>query len=422
MFSALQSLFDNASLAPHGICLLWRPELIWLHVASDTIIAISYFSIPFVLALFVTKRSDVEFGWVFWAFAIFILACGTTHVFGIWTLFYPDYGLEGLVKAITAVASLSTAIGLLPLLPKALAIPSPSQLRHANEALQAQIAEREAAVAALEREQDVRERAEEMLRQSRKMDAVGQLTAGIAHDFNNLLTVIIGGLERAKRRGGDNAELTRALDLSHEGARRAALLTKRLLAFGRQQALSPRVINAHEPLDAAIDTLQRTLGERVRVVANLAREPWNVMADVPELQAAVLNLGLNARDAMPKGGNIVVSTRNVPRGDLLLGRTDLAPAGYFEISVSDNGTGMASEVVERAFDPFFTTKPVGKGSGLGLSQVYGFARQSGGTAIIESEAGVGTTVRILLPRAAAAPQRKGGERASPGGALSSQPI
>ena len=422
MLNALQSLFDNASLAPHGICLLWRPELIWLHVVSDTIIAISYFSIPFVLALFVTKRSDVAFGWVFWAFAVFILACGTTHVLGIWTLFYPDYGLEGLVKAITAAASLFTAIGLLPLLPKALAIPSPSQLRHANEALQAQIAEREAVVAALEREQDERERAEEMLRQSRKMDAVGQLTAGIAHDFNNLLTVIIGGLERARRCGGDNAELARALDLSREGARRAALLTKRLLAFGRQQALAPRAINAHEPLDASIDTLQRTLGARIRVVANLAREPWNVMVDVPELQAAVLNLGLNARDAMPQGGNIVVSTRNVPPGDLLLGKTDLAPAEYFEISVSDNGTGMPRDVVERAFDPFFTTKPVGEGSGLGLSQVYGFARQSGGTAVIESEAGSGTSVRILLPRAAPAAQPQAGEQETPGPLSSPQPI
>jgi signal transduction histidine kinase len=421
MLSAMQSLFDNASLSPHGICLLWRPELIWLHIVADSIIAISYFSIPFVLALFVTKRSDLEFGWVFWAFAIFILACGTTHVFGIWTLFYPDYALEGLVKAITAAASLFTAIGLLPLLPKALAIPSPAQLRHANEALQAQISEREAAVAALEREQEERAKAEGMLRQSQKMDAIGQLTAGIAHDFNNLLTVVAGGLERARRRAGDNAEVLRALDLAQEGARRAALLTKRLLAFGRQQALAPKVMNAHEPIDAAIDTLQRTLGERIRVVANLAREPWNVEVDAQELHTALLNLGLNARDAMPKGGNIVVSTRNAPSGDLVAAKTDLLSAEYFEISVSDNGTGMRPEVAARAFDPFFTTKPVGEGSGLGLSQVYGFARQSGGIALVESESGSGTTVRILLPRAQPATQPST-RRAAPGGAISPQPI
>jgi signal transduction histidine kinase len=400
MFGSLQALFDNANLAPHGICLLWRPELIWLHVGSDALIAIAYFSIPFVLALFVTKRTDVEFGWVFWAFAIFILACGTTHIFGIWTLFCPDYALEGVVKAITAVASLATAIGLLPLLPKALSIPSPSQLRHANDALQLQIREREAAVTALQDEQEERGRTEDKLRQLQKTEAIGLLTAGIAHDFNNLLTVITGGLERAKRFAGEGPELHRALEMAQAGTGRAALLTKRLLAFGRLQPLAPKVINAQEHLDLTVDTLQRTLGERARMVANLVPEPWSIMVDPHELQSAIVNLCLNSRDAMPGGGNIVVSTRNVPKGDQLIANSDLPPGDYFEISVSDNGQGMATDVVGRAFDPFFTTKPVGQGSGLGLSQVHGFARQSGGTATIESVLGTGTTVRIFLPRAA----------------------
>ena len=343
-------------------------------------------------------------------------------MFGIWTLFYPDYALVGLVKAVTAAASLITAIGMLPLLPKAPSpIPSPAQLHAANAALQAQISEREAAVAALEREQEERAKAEDMLRQAQKMEAVGQLTAGIAHDFNNLLTVVAGGIERARRRAGENAEVQRALDLAQEGAKRAALLTKRLLAFGRQQALAPKVINAQEPIDAAIDTLQRTLDPRIRIVANLAREPWHVEVDAQELHTALLNLGLNSRDAMRNGGNIVVSARNVPSGDLVAERTDLPHAEYFEISVSDNGTGMGPDVAARAFDPFFTTKPVGEGSGLGLSQVYGFARQSGGTAVIESEAGSGTTVRILLPRARLAPEASGG-RETPGGAVSPQPV
>jgi signal transduction histidine kinase len=135
------------------------------------------------------------------------------------------------------------------------------------------------------------------------------------------------------------------------------------------------------------------------MVANLVPEPWNVMVDPHELQSAIVNLCLNARDAMPDGGNIVVSTRNVPKGDRLIASTDLPPGDYFEISVSDNGQGMATDVVGRAFDPFFTTKPVGQGSGLGLSQVHGFARQSGGTATIESVPATGTTVRIFLPRA-----------------------
>ena len=423
MLGNLQALFDGADLAPHGVCLLWRPELVYLHVISDALIAIAYFSIPFVLALFVTKRSDVEFGWVFWAFAIFILACGTTHVFGIWTLFYPDYGLEGIVKALTAAASIGTAIGLLPLLPKALAIPSPSQLRQTNDALQAQIREREAAVGALQKEQEERVRTEDKLRQLQKMEAIGQLTAGIAHDFNNLLTVVTGGLERAKRLAGDNPEARRAIELAQTGAGRAAVLTKRLLAFGRQQPLAPKVINVQEPLDLTIDTLQRTLGERVRMVANLTRESWSVMADQQELQSAVVNLCLNARDAMPAGGNIVISTRNVPRGDQLIANSDLVPGDYFEISVSDNGEGMTEEVVARAFDPFFTTKPVGQGSGLGLSQVYGFARQSGGTATIESTLGVGTAVRILLPRAETGTQREGDLAQPPAaGFPMSQPI
>jgi signal transduction histidine kinase len=135
------------------------------------------------------------------------------------------------------------------------------------------------------------------------------------------------------------------------------------------------------------------------MVANLAPAPWNVMVDPHELQSAIVNLCLNSRDAMPDGGNIVVSTRNVPKGDRLIANTDLPPGDYFEIAVSDNGQGMAADVVARAFDPFFTTKPVGQGSGLGLSQVHGFARQSGGTATIESALGFGTTVRVFLPRA-----------------------
>jgi len=421
MLSNLQSLFDSANLAPHGICLLWRPELIYLHVISDALIAIAYFSIPFVLALFVTKRSDVAFGWVFWAFAIFILACGTTHVLGIWTLFYPDYGLEGLVKALTAIASVATAIGLLPLLPKALAIPSPAQLRQTNDALQAQIREREAAVAALQTEQEERARTEDKLRQLQKMEAIGQLTAGIAHDFNNLLTVVTGGLERAKRLAADNADMCRAIELAQTGASRAAVLTKRLLAFGRQQPLAPKVMNAQEPIETTIDTLQRTLGERVRMVANMLSQPWNVEVDAQELQSAIVNLCLNARDAMPDGGNIVISTRNAPTGDALTRNTDLAPGDYFEISVSDTGQGMPAAIVERAFDPFFTTKPVGQGSGLGLSQVYGFAHQSGGTAVIESTPGAGTTVRILLPRANAETSREAAASRHPAAIPLTQP-
>ena len=169
--------FSSADLAPHGLCLLWRPELIWLHVVSDTIIALSYFSIPIVLSVFVSKRPDFGFGWVLWAFAVFITACGSTHVFGIWTLWFPDYAAEGAVKAITALASVATAIGLWPLLPKVLALPSPEQLKVANAALKAEIAQREAALRALEQEKSERIRAQEKLNALEQHRQVERLVA-----------------------------------------------------------------------------------------------------------------------------------------------------------------------------------------------------------------------------------------------------
>ena len=399
--SFLQSLLNIENLAPHGVCLLWRPELIWLHMVSDGIIALAYYSIPVVIAVFVWRRPDVGFGWVFWAFAIFILACGTTHVFGMWTLWFPDYVADGAVKALTALASIATAIGLWPLLPQALALPSPSQLRQANDALQVQIRERDAALAALEREKEERLKTEALLRQAQKMEAIGQLTAGIAHDFNNLMTVVIGNVERAKRLlpASEQAQLAKALQGVQTGAERAAVLTHRLLAFGRRQPLSARTIDVNERLAHAADTLRRTLGERIRVKLDLGLDLWSTTIDDDALENAVLNLAVNARDAMPAGGELVLASRNVPAGEA---SAHFGPAAgdHIEIAVSDTGTGMSEEVVAHAFEPFFTTKPVGEGSGLGLSQVYGFAVQSGGTAVIDRRPGGGTTVRILLPRAA----------------------
>jgi signal transduction histidine kinase/CheY-like chemotaxis protein len=390
MWTFLQSLLESSTLAPHGICLLWRPELIWLNVFSDGIIAISYFSIPFALAIFVSKRSDVEFGWVFWAFAIFITACGMTHVMAIWTLWVPDYGIEGLVKAVTAVASIGTAIMLWPLLPKVLALPSPAQLRRAQEELENQTAHR------LD--------AEERLRQSQKLEAIGQLTGGVAHDFNNLLTVIIGNLEIAQQNlssWSKDAEdyVKRAIANAMSGARRATALTQRLLAFARRQPLAPTPINVNNLVRGLSEFIHRALGEDIQLEVVGSAGLWQAEADQGELEAAILNLVVNARDAMPSGGKLSIETSNAFLDETYCrAHSETRPGQYVLIAVTDTGSGMDKDTLNRAFEPFFTTKEPGQGTGLGLSQVYGFVRQSNGHVKIYSEPGEGTTVKIYLPR------------------------
>jgi len=391
MLHFLQTILDASTLSPHGYCLTWRPELIWLHVVSDTIIAIAYFSIPFALAIFVSKRPDVEFGWVFWAFAIFIMACGSTHVFSIWTLWIPDYGIEGGVKAITAIASIVTAIMLWPLLPKLLALPNPTQLREAYAALQIQTEERL--------------KAEEMLRHSQKMDAIGQLTGGVAHDFNNLLTIIMGNLELAQRNlsawvQGSERKVSRVVDNAMSGARRAATLTQRLLAFSRRQPLDPKSTDVNKLILGVADFFRRTLGENINLEIVNSAGLWHVEVDPSALESAILNIVVNARDAMADGsGKLTIETSNAYLDENYCRRhTEVRPGQYVLIAITDTGCGMPPEVLQRAFEPFFTTKVAGHGTGLGLSQVYGFVKQSAGHVMIYSEVTEGTTVKIYLPR------------------------
>ena len=399
MLEFLRNLFESESLAPHGICLLWRPELVWTHVVSDALIGTAYFSIPLALGYFVSKRRDLAFSWMFWCFAVFILACGTTHFFSIWTLWRPDYGTEAVIKALTAVASVVTAAALWPLIPQALALPSPETLRNLNEALAAGIRERDLALEALARETAERERTEAMLRQSQKMEAVGQLTGGVAHDFNNLLTVIVANLERLERKLPDaDEDVKRTLGHAMTGAERAAALTQQLLAFSRKQPLEPTLVDVNELMAGLAELLRRTLGERIALETEPQADLWLTRIDGNQMENALVNLAVNARDAMPDGGRLSLSTANMPREAAAL-VPDLPAADYVMVEVTDTGEGIPSEVMDRVFEPFFTTKEVGKGTGLGLSQVYGFVTQSNGRILIESAPGRGTTVRLYLPRA-----------------------
>jgi signal transduction histidine kinase/CheY-like chemotaxis protein len=239
---------------------------------------------------------------------------------------------------------------------------------------------------------------EQIGRQAQKMEAIGQMTGGIAHDFNNLLTVVVGNLDRLQRRFAGDAEAMRFISLALLGADRGAKLTRQLLAFARRQPLEPRPVNLAQLLPDLTDLLRRTLGSHIEVEAVEARGLWTTSVDPTQFEAAVLNLAINARDAMPDGGKLTVELANVRLDEAYAARHAEVKAGqYVMLGVTDSGTGMSPEVAQRAFDPFFTTKG-DDGTGLGLSMVYGFVKQSGGHVRIYSELGHGTTVKLYLPR------------------------
>ena len=255
--------------------------------------------------------------------------------------------------------------------------------------------------------QDELHRVQEQLVASQKLEAVGQLSGGIAHDFNNLLMIVLGNIENAERNsrnvGGPN--LHRALANAKRGAQRAAALTSRLLAFSRRQALDPKPINLNGFLSGLQEFLQRTLGERIEVQSVGSAGLWQIEADVNHLESTIVNLAINARDAMPDGGKLTIEAANVSADeDYSRANPELAAGQYVVISVSDTGIGMTPDVLNHAFEPFFTTKEPGQGTGLGLSQVYGFVKQSGGHVKIYSEIGEGTSIKMYFPRHAGSAQ------------------
>ncbi|MGZ8998608.1 MAG: ATP-binding protein, partial [Allosphingosinicella sp.] len=264
------------------------------------------------------------------------------------------------------------------------------ELSQANEALKSEAAERASA--------------EAQLRQVQKMEAVGRLTGGIAHDFNNMLAVIVGGVDIARRKlNGPKQEVEIHLDSAMEGATRAAALTRRLLTFARAEPFLPEAVAPSELVKNMLELIDRAIGERITVLTRFAEDPWHIWADRTQLENAVLNLAVNARDAMDGSGEVRIHVDNVSLQPEEVAQ--LEAGDYVRIAVSDTGAGIAPEHLQRVFEPFFTTKEVGKGTGLGLSQIFGFATESGGEVTIESELGSGTRVCIYLPRSTSAAER-----------------
>jgi signal transduction histidine kinase/ActR/RegA family two-component response regulator len=312
------------------------------------------------------------------------------------------------------------------------------ELREANEALieanthlDQRVAERTAALNAanaklerinadlqrrVEAETAERTKAQAALFQVQKLEAIGQLTGGIAHDFNNLLMVITSGLQSLQL-PADPERRERVLRRTEEAAWRAVDLTRRLLAFARRQALHPERLDLPQQIDNLRELLTHGLREDIEVRVDIAADVWPLETDVGALELALLNLAVNARDAMPKGGVLTIAARNSPVDARSAAQLRVPVGDYVEVSVADCGTGMPPELVDKVFEPFFTTKSNGRGTGLGLAQVYGFVQQSGGTAWVESQEGKGTTVRFLLPRSWREPPRRPAEPAREGAAV-----
>jgi signal transduction histidine kinase/CheY-like chemotaxis protein len=392
---------DMSTLIPHGACLDWTQQLIWLNVISDAMIAGGFFATALFLGLLVSRRRDLQFASAFLGFGAYVTVCGVARLLSILTLWVPAYGIEAAVKGVQAVMSVGIAAALLLLvLPRLLVLPGRKQLAQAYAALEEEVRQRRKAEDMVKRFQEL-EATEAQVRQAQKMEAIGQLTGGVAHDFNNILTVITGSIEilgDAVKHRRDLAPITRLISAA---AQRGADLTQHLLAFARRQPLQPRSTDVNAMVIDVARLLRPTLGEQIEIESMLAHDSAPALIDPSQLSTALLNLALNSRDAMPDGGKLTLETKNVVLDETYAAMNQEVKAGdYVMIAVSDTGQGIPANLLEKVFEPFFTTKEVGKGSGLGLSMVYGFVKQSNGHIKIYSEEGHGTTVKLYLPQAA----------------------
>lgn len=415
MFDVPRNLFADPDFMPHGMCYLWQPGILSLHVISDALITLAYFSIPFTLLYFVHARKDLQFNRMFVCFAVFIVACGTTHLLEIWVIWYPAYWLSGIVKAITAVASVPTAILLVRLVPQALQLPSPSALRVANAELEREVAERKRAEADIRKlndqlEERVAERTRELeqanstLRQTQlavmeheRLRALGQMTSGIAHDINNALSpAVLNCRALLDRRVGVDADLRESLTDIHRSVEDVIHTVARMTEFyrAREPQFVPAPVRINHILEQVVDLTRprwHNMAQEQGIVIELEKQ---VAPDLPfvlgvesEIRHALMNLILNAVDAMPSGGLLTLRVFAV------------APRSVI-VEVRDTGTGMTDEVRGRCLEPFFTTKGQ-RGTGLGLAMVYGMVQRHEAEIEIESALGRGTTMRLTFPACSA---------------------